>query len=125
MDTELLIVTILKALVELAGVFLLGQGVLYLLAGRDRGRNLFYQLLRVLTGPAVRFTRLITPRAIVDRHIPLVAFLILFWVWMLLTFAKIQICATAENRCKPEAQAAVPQAVAVTASSWTTRRFLG
>jgi len=40
MDTELLTVTIVKALVELAGFFLLGQGLLYLLAARSRSRTL-------------------------------------------------------------------------------------
>lgn len=107
METELFIVTVLKALVELAGLFLLGQGLLNLLAGAKREQNIFYQLLRVLTGPVTRFTRLITPRAIVDRHIPLVAFLLLFWIWVLLTFAKIQICAGAADHCRPQAQAAV------------------
>jgi len=107
METELLIVTILKALAELAGMFMLGQGLLYLLAGAKREQNLFYQLLRVLTGPVMKFARLITPKAVVDRHIPLVAFLLLFWVWAFLTFAKIQICAGMPDRCKPEAQAAV------------------
>ncbi len=106
MDTELLIVTIVKALVELAGFFLLGQGLLYLLAGKKREQNLAYQILCVLTGPVIRVTRGITPKAVVDRHIPLVAFLILFWIWVLLSWAKGQICSTVENRCEPDASPA-------------------
>ncbi len=106
MDTELLIVTIVKALVELAGFFLLGQGLLHLFAGKKREQNLAYQILCVLTGPVIRVTRGITPKAVVDRHIPLVAFLILFWIWVLLSWAKGQICSTVENRCEPDASPA-------------------
>ena len=62
MDTELLIVTIVKALVELAGFFLLGRGLLHLLAGKKREQNLAYQILCVLTGPVIRVTRGITPK---------------------------------------------------------------
>lgn len=103
MDTELIIVTVVKALVELAGFFLLSQGLLYLLAGKNRDQNLAYQILCVLTGPVTRLTRRITPKAVVDRHIPLVAFLILFWIWVLVSWAKGQICSTAENRCTSDA----------------------
>ncbi len=106
MDTELLIVTVVKALVELAGFFLLGQGLLYLLAGKKREQNLAYQILCVLTGPVTSLTRRITPKAVVDRHIPLVAFLILFWIWVLLSWAKGQICSAVENRCEPDASPA-------------------
>ena len=51
MPTDLLLVTIAKALVELAGLFILGQGMLYVLAGRNRDGNFFYQLLQMLTRP--------------------------------------------------------------------------
>lgn len=106
MDTELLIVTVVKALVELAGFFLLGQGLLYLLAGKKREQNLAYQILCVLTGPVTRLVRRITPKAVVDRHIPLVAFLILFWIWVLMSWAKGQICSAVENRCESDASPA-------------------
>ena len=106
MDTELLVVTVVKALVELAGFFLLGQGLLYLLAGKKREQNLAYQILCVLTGPVTSLTRRITPKAVVDRHIPLVAFLILFWIWVLLSWAKGQICSTVANRCESDASPA-------------------
>ena len=102
MDTELLIVTVVKALIELAGFFLLSQGLLYLLAGEKREQNLAYQIVCVLTGPVTRFTRRIAPKAVVDRHIPVVAFLILFWIWVLVSWAKGQICSTVENRCKSD-----------------------
>jgi hypothetical protein len=75
---------IVQLLATLALLFLLGQGVLYVLAARNRERNLFYQLFQIVTRPVLRFTRWITPKVIVDRHIPFVAFLLVGWVWVIL-----------------------------------------
>ena len=50
MPAELMVLTILKALVELAGLFLLGQGMLYLLAGEKR--VLRHRIVRRLRGRA-------------------------------------------------------------------------
>jgi hypothetical protein len=107
MGTELLVVTILKALCELAGLFMLGQGMLYVLAGHKRDQNLFYQVFRLLTSPVVKTTRLITPRIVLDKHIPFVGFILLFWLWVLFTAMKVQICAEVEHRCRPQEAAAV------------------
>ena len=55
--------------------------------------------------------RFVTPKVVVDRHIPMVAFILLFWLWVFLTIAKIQICVGRGDLCKPkEAQAASPRA---------------
>lgn len=83
---------ILKLLAEIALLALLGQWVLGLLAGRKREQNFFYQLFQVLTRPLVRGARWITPPLVLDRHLPLVAFLVLAFVWLGATFAKISIC---------------------------------
>ena len=110
MPTDLLLVTIGKALAELAGLFILGQGVLYVLAGRNRDGNFFYQLLQTLTRPVFRLVRMLTPRIVVDRHIPAVALILLFWLWVILTFAKIQLCVGYGDVCKPKSeQGAVPR----------------
>ncbi len=82
MPIELLLVVIAKALTELAGMFLLGRGLLYVLAGRKRGGNMFYQVFCIVTDPLLRAARWITPRFIVDAHIPFVAFAILVWIWL-------------------------------------------
>jgi hypothetical protein len=108
MPLDLLLVTIAKALVELAGLFIFGQGVLYLLAGARRERNVFYQLFQVLTRPVYRITRFLTPKLIVDRHIPMVALLLLFWVWVVLTLMKVQICAGYGDLCFPRETAVAP-----------------
>jgi hypothetical protein len=110
MPTDLLLLTIAKALVELAGLFILGQGVLYVLAGRNREANFFYQLLKTLTRPVYALVRFVTPKLVIDRHIPMVAFIILFWLWVFLTIAKIQVCLGYDDLCKPAEQAARPHA---------------
>lgn len=88
----LTLVNILKLLAEIALMALAGQWVLGLLAGPKREQNLVYQLFSVLTRPFVRGARYITPRVVLDRHLPLVAFLILAFVWVLATAARISIC---------------------------------
>jgi hypothetical protein len=88
----LTLVSIVKLLAEIALLALLGQGVLALLAGAKRDQNLFYQLLQVLTRPFVRGARFITPKVVIDRHLPIVAFLLLFFVWLVATMTKISIC---------------------------------
>jgi uncharacterized protein YggT (Ycf19 family) len=88
----LLLVEILKTLAEIALLSLLGQGVLWLLAGRKRDQNPFYQLFQVLTKPLLRGARLLSPRVVLDQHLPLVAFLLLFFVWVVATLTKIDLC---------------------------------
>ena len=86
MPIELLLVVIVKALAELAGMFLLGRGVLFLLVGAKNEHNIFYQVFRVVTDPLIRAARWVTPRLVLDTHMPLVAFVLVFWVWIALVF---------------------------------------
>ncbi len=83
---------IVKLIAEIALMCLLGRWVLGLWAGQRREQNLFYQLLDMAVRPFVRTARFITPRAIIDRHVPLVAFLLLGFTWLLATVWRIQIC---------------------------------
>lgn len=77
-------VGIVHLLATLALLFLLGQGVLYVLAGQNRERNLFYQVFQIVTRPVLRLARWVTPKVIVDRHVPFVAFLLVGWIWVIL-----------------------------------------
>lgn len=90
---SLTIALAIKLIAEIALMALLGQGLLALLAGRKRDTNLFYNLLTVLTRPFVRATRLVTPRFVVDQHVPYVTFFLLACIWLGATFMKIVICA--------------------------------
>jgi hypothetical protein len=96
---ELVFLSVLRALVEVAGVFLLGQGLLYLLAGSTRDRNAVYRMFQFLTRPVIRVTRAITPRVVVDRHIPLLTFFLLFWLWIVLQIVKLRFCAAHQLVC--------------------------
>jgi hypothetical protein len=89
----LLFLSIVKLICEIALMALFGQWVLGLLAGAKRDTNLFYQLLQQVGRPFVVAARFITPRSIVlDRHLPLVAFLMLAFVWIVVTALRIQHC---------------------------------
>ena len=91
-NIELQLIGILRALVEVAGMFLLAQGVLFLLVGRTRDTNFVYQLFRIVTRPVVSSARFVLPKAIVDRTIPFIAFFILFGLWIFLAYARQVVC---------------------------------
>jgi hypothetical protein len=82
----------MKLVCEIALMALLGQGLLYLLAGAKRDTNVFYNLLKVLTKPFVKAARWIAPRQVADQHVPLVAFFLLSIIWAVVTFEKIRYC---------------------------------
>lgn len=88
----LLVVEILKLLAEIALMALFGQWILGMLAGQKRESNLFYQVFQIVTRPVVTGVRRITPRVVIDRHVPLVAFLLLAFLWIVVTITKIDMC---------------------------------
>jgi hypothetical protein len=88
----LFLLTSIKLVTEIALMAMLGQWVLGLLAGAKRESNLVYQLFAVLTKPFIRLARWLAPRVVIDRHVPLVAFLLLFFVWLVATLYRIQLC---------------------------------
>ena len=87
-NPDLFVLSVVRALVEVALLALLGQGVVALLAGARRATNPIYQLFSVVTRPAIRVVRFVTPKPILDRHVPFVAFFLLFWLWIFLAWAK-------------------------------------
>ena len=99
MPLELLIVSMLRALVEVAGCFMLGQGLLYVLAGRKRDDNFIYRFFALLTRPVMKVTRIITPRFVRDDHISIAAFMLLLWLWIGLAIAKRYICVSQGLAC--------------------------
>ena len=85
-------VSTLKLIAEIALLALFGQWVLGLLAGAKRDSNLFYQVLQIVGKPFVAAARFITPKQIIDRHVPFVAFLLLLFIWIAATLTRIRIC---------------------------------
>ena len=72
----------LKAIVEVAGYAYLGQALVAAFAGARRAENVVYQILKIVTRPVDMTVRFLMPRFIPDRHIPFVAFGLLFWIWI-------------------------------------------
>lgn len=93
----LMAVAVLKGLLEVAGLALIGQGILYLLAGAGREQNVFYRTLRIIAMPAWKVARFITPRAIADQHVGFAAFFLVLGLWLGLSIEKAQQC-----RLQPE-----------------------
>jgi hypothetical protein len=89
---ELLILGVLRALVEVSMLFLLGQGLLALLAGSRRHDNTMYKLFVIVTAPVLKAMRKVTPRQIIDKHVPFIAFAVLFWLWIALAYLKKLYC---------------------------------
>lgn len=87
-----LAIVIAKSLIELSLMFILGRFVLGLLAGAKRQTNVFWQLLDVAAKPALWVTRRVSPKLILDQHIPLAAASWLIVAWVLVVKLKIDLC---------------------------------
>ena len=97
----LLFATILKLVAEIALFAFAGQALLFVLAGAGRDGNLFYRTLRTITSPFVRVARWITPRIVLDRHIPLATFMLALLMWLAATAWKISLCIEmGVNQCR-------------------------
>jgi hypothetical protein len=71
---------------------LLGQAVLYVIAGHKRQENFFYQLLQLISKPFTFLVRKATPAKVSDQHVPIVTFFMLLIVYAVITFEKINLC---------------------------------
>jgi hypothetical protein len=85
-------INIVQALVALALLFLLGQGVLYLLAGASRDNNFVYRMFQVLTKPWLKAARFIAPRQVGDHQLGYVAFFLLAAIYLIVLVIKIDHC---------------------------------
>lgn len=83
-----LFLALLHELVKFAGLLLIGQGLVFVFSFGRHETNPIYRFFRFLTSPLTRATRAITPARVADRHLPVVAFLLLFWLWFALIFVR-------------------------------------
>jgi hypothetical protein len=89
----LTVIVIVKTLVFIAGFTLLGQGVLWVLAGAGRETNVFYRMIRAITSPATKLVRWITPRALVpDAYIGAAAFFLMAGIYFALVVEQRDQC---------------------------------
>ena len=80
--------------ISIALLALLGQGVLFVLAGPRRDTNFFYKLLQLLGKPFTWPVRKMTPKQIADSQVPIVTFLLLLVVYAVVTFERADLCVT-------------------------------
>ena len=72
----------LRAIVEMLGLCLIGQGFLHLLAGERRQQNAIYRFFDLLTRPPRRLTALLLPKRASHSLVGLLTFMLLFALWI-------------------------------------------
>ena len=90
----LTILNAIQLVLYIALLALLGQGVLYVLAGARRESNFFYKLLQVVSKPFTWPLRKIMPKQVADHQVPIVAFMLLLLLYAVVTFERADLCVT-------------------------------
>lgn len=81
-----------QTVVLVAALALLGQGMVGIFNWRAREQNLVYRLFKLVASPFVKLIRLITPKVVLDRHIPLATFMLLIFAYFFLGFEHRSVC---------------------------------
>jgi hypothetical protein len=87
------VLVVLKALIEIAGLALLAQFLVGVFAWGRRQENPIYRLFQLIASPVTRAVRFVTPKVVLDQHIPVAAFLILVFAWMVTVYGIARSCA--------------------------------
>lgn len=72
----------LRAIIEMLGLCLIGQGFLHLLAGERRQQNAIYRFFDLVTRPPRQLTALLLPKGSSGSTVGLLAFILLFVLWV-------------------------------------------
>lgn len=98
---------IAQTLVLVAGLALLGQGLVGAFSWSRRRQNLLYRLFELIALPVVRVVRLVTPKVVLDRHVPIAAFVIMLIAYFWLGFEHRDACKAqlAQRGCEKWAEA--------------------
>lgn len=83
---------ILQTLILVAGLSLLGKAVVGIFNWNRRHENFVYQLFAIVARPAERLVRLLTPRVVLDQHIPLATFLLLLFGYFAVGLWHREVC---------------------------------
>lgn len=81
-----LFLNMLYATLAFAALLLLGQGAVYLMCLGRHEENAVYRMMRFLTSPVTKVVRKITPVGVADKHVPFVAFFLIFWICLALAY---------------------------------------
>jgi hypothetical protein len=99
MPTDILLITAVRALVEVAGLMLIARGVMWLFGPRAREHNFFYSALTAGTLPLIRVARAVSPRAVSNAYTPVIAFVLLFVLWIAAGVGKEWLCSARSVQC--------------------------
>ena len=85
---------LVQLLLSIPLLALAGQGVLFIITramGQDVSSNFFYRILEIVVMPFTRLARLITPKKISDRQLPLVvlSLLLVGYFWVMIAIADL------------------------------------
>ena len=95
---------------------LAGQGIVNVLCrvfGQEPKSNFFYRVLETVASPFTRLCRWITPRFVLDRHMPLVAvsLLLVGYAWTMFAIANACMGAGLADRPMPAAGLTMPNRI--------------
>lgn len=80
---------IVHNMIMLVGILYIAQFVVGIFNWPARHNNAIYRLFGFLTSPVTKAVRAITPAKVADKHIPVVAFILLFWLYLLFIYLRL------------------------------------
>lgn len=75
-------ISALRAIVEMVGLCLIAQGMLYLLAGQKRASNPIYQLFSLLTRPPRQLLAWLLPAGVSPGVVGVLSLVLLVLLWV-------------------------------------------
>jgi uncharacterized protein YggT (Ycf19 family) len=83
---------VLQTLLLIAGLALFGQLLVGAFGWGRREQNPVYQLFAIVAKPATGLIRAITPRVVLDRHIPIATFMVCLVAYFAVGFYHRDVC---------------------------------
>lgn len=84
----LFLISAARSVIEMLGLCLIGQGILYFLAGQSRASNPIYQLFALITQAPRRVVAMLFPASSTPRTVGVASFAILLLLWLGLAFLR-------------------------------------
>ena len=78
-------------MVMLIGIVYIAQFVTGVFNWSGRHKNVVYRLLGFLLSPVTQAVRAITPAKIANQHVPVIAFALMFWLYLILIAARLYV----------------------------------
>jgi hypothetical protein len=107
MQPMALYILMAQTVVLVAGLALLGQAMVGAFNCAKRSDNLLYRLFELIARPVVKVVRVLSPKVVLDRHVPFAAFMLLVILYFWLGFEHRDSCRAQLNQpaCEKWAEA--------------------